>query len=105
MNITANNSGDNNISTPKITNSQTEEQLVRDDMTYELYLPLSYTIVLKQKMEKLYVPLDFENGSTIDALVDSVAYVSAIAHTDLDRINQQAPANVINIDDPPNFQI
>ena len=27
----------------------------------------------------LYVPLDFENGLTLDALVDSGAYVSAIA--------------------------
>ena len=53
----------------------------------------------------LYVPLDFENGLTIDALVDSGAYVSAIAQTELDRIKQQAPANVFKIDDPPNFQI
>ena len=70
--------GDDNISPPKITTSQIQEQLVRDVITDELYMPLSSTIVLKQKKEMLYVPLDFENGLTIDALVDSGAYVSGI---------------------------
>ena len=68
-------------------------------------MPLSSTIVLKRKKEILYVPLDFKNGLTIDALVDSGAYVSAIARTELERIKQQAPANIFKIDDPPNFQI
>ena len=62
--------GDDNISPSQITASQIEERLVRDDITNELYMPLSSTIVLKRKKEMLYVPLDFENGSTIDALVD-----------------------------------
>ena len=53
----------------------------------------------------LYVPLDFKNGLTIDAPVDSGAYVSAIAQTEMDRIKQQAPANIFKIEDPPNFQI
>ena len=53
----------------------------------------------------LYVPLDFENGLKIDALVDSRAYVSVIAQTELDRIKQQAPSNILEINDPPNFQI
>ena len=53
----------------------------------------------------LYVPLDFKNGLTIDALFDSGAYVDAIAQTELDRIRQQAPANIFKIDDPPKFQI
>ena len=77
--MTAYDSGDDNFSLPKITTSQTEERLVRVDFTKELYKPLSSTIVLKRKKEKLYVPLDFENGLRIDALVDSGAYVSAIA--------------------------
>ena len=66
---------------------------------------LSSTIVLKRKKEMLYVPLDFENGLTIDALVDSGAYVSAIAQKGFDRIKQQSPSNILKIDDPPNFQI
>ena len=41
-------SGDSNISSPPITISQIEEQLVRDDRTNELYMPLSSTIVLKR---------------------------------------------------------
>ena len=53
----------------------------------------------------LFVSLDFENGLTIDALVDSVAYVSAITQKELDRIKQQAPSKILKIDEPPNFQI
>ena len=97
--------GDSNISPPPITILQIEERLVRDDSTNELYMPLSSTIVLKRKKEMLYVPPDFENGLTIDALVDSGAYVSAIAQKELDRIKQQSPSIILKIDDPPNFQI
>ena len=78
---------------------------MRGDITNELYMPLSSTFVLKRKKEMLYVPLDLENGLTIDALVDSEACVSAIAQRELDRIQQQAPSNILKIDDPPNFQI
>ena len=70
---------------------------MRDDITNELYMPLSSTIVLKRKKEMLYVPLDFENGLTIDALVDSEAYVSAIAQKQLDRIKQQDPSNILKL--------
>ena len=97
--------GDDNISPPEITISQIQKQLVRNDITNELYMPLSSTIVLKRKKEMLYVALDFENGLTIDALVDSGVYVSAIAQKELDRIKQQAPSYILKIDDPPNFQI
>ena len=103
--LTTYGNGDDYISPPEITTSQIQEQLVRDDITNELYMPLSSTIVLKRKKERLYVPQDFENGLTIDALVDSGAYVSAIAQKDLDRIQQQAPSNILKINDPPNFQI
>ena len=68
-------------------------------------MPLSSTIVLKRKKEMLYVPLDFTNDLTLDALVDSGAYVSAIAQKELDRIKQQSPSNTLKIDYPPNFQI
>ena len=81
------------------------ERLVRDEQTNEIYLPLTSTVVLKRKQEMLYVPLDFENNLTVDALVDSGAFVSAIAQDDLDTIKQKAPNNVLKIDDPPNFQI
>ena len=62
MTMTANDNGDNNNSPPKITNSQIEEQLVRDDFTIEIYMPLPSTIILKRKKEMLYVSLIFENG-------------------------------------------
>ena len=70
MNITANDNGEDNISPPKILTPQLQEQFVRDDFTNELYMPLSSTNVPKRKKEMQYVPLDFENGLTIDALVD-----------------------------------
>ena len=105
LNMKAKDNGYDKISTPKKTTSQTEKQLVSEDITKVLYMPLSSTIVLKRNEEMLCVPLDFKNGLTIDALVDSGAYVSAIAQTELDRIKQQAPANIFNINDPPNFQI
>ena len=41
--------GDDNISLPEITTSQIEERLVKDDITNELYMPLSSTIVPKTK--------------------------------------------------------
>ena len=82
-----------------------EEGLVRDEQTNELYLPLTSTVVLKRKQEMLYVPLDFENNHTVDALVDSGAFVSAIAQDDTETIKQKAPNNILKIDDPPNFQI
>ena len=78
---------------------------MRDDITNEFYMPLSSTSVLKRKKEMLYVPPDFENGLTIGALVDSGAYVSAIAQKELHRIKQQSPSNILKIDDSPNFQI
>ena len=78
---------------------------MRDDITNEIYIPLSSTHVLKRKKEMLIVPLDFENGLTVDALVDSGAYVSAITQKELDRIKQQAPSKILKIDDPPNIQI
>ena len=68
-----------------------EEGLVRDEQTNEINLPLTSTVVLKRKHETLYVPLDFENNLTVDALVDSRAFVSAIAQDDLETIKQKAP--------------
>ena len=92
---------------PPLTNATPliEEGLVRDEPTSEVYLPLPSTVVLKRKQEMLYVPLDFENNLTVDALVDSGAFVSAIAEDDLETIKQKAPENILKFDDPPIFQI
>ena len=93
--------------TPRLTTATPlfEEGLVRDEQTNEIYLPLTSTVVLKRKQEMLYVPLDFENNLTVDALVDSGAFVSAIAQNDLETIKQKALNNILKIDDPTNFQI
>ena len=61
-----------------------EEGLVRDEQTNEVYIPLTSPVVLKRKQEMLYVPLDIENNLTVDALVYSGAFVSAITQDDLD---------------------
>ena len=63
--------GNDNFSPPEVTISQIEEQLVRDDITNELYVSISSTIVLKRRKKMLYVPLDFKNGLTIDAFVET----------------------------------
>ena len=93
--------------TPTLTTATplVEEGLVRDEQTNELYLPLTSTVVLKRKQERLDVSLDSANNLTEDAAVDSEAFVSAIAQDDLDTIKQKAPNNILKIDDPPNFQI
>ena len=78
---------------------------MRDEQTNEVYLPRTSTKVLKRKQEGLYVPLNFENNLPIDALVDSGAFVSAIAQSDLNTIKEKAPNNILKIDEPRNFQI
>ena len=60
---------------------------------------------LKQKKKMLYVPIDFSNGVTIDALVDSGAYVSAIPEDELERIKTYSRGNILKMGEPPTFQI
>ena len=87
--------GDTTIAPLTITRPLIEEGQVRKEKTNEFYLPLTSTVVLKRKQEMLYVPLDFKNNLTVDALVDSRAHVSAIAQNDLDTIKQKAPNNIL----------
>ena len=51
--MTTYDNGDDNLSPPEITTSQLEERLERDDITNELYLPLSSTFVPKRKKEMM----------------------------------------------------
>ena len=78
---------------------------MRDEQTNEVYLPLTSTVVRKRKQEMLCVPLDFENILTVDALVDSGAFVNASAQNDSDTIKEKAPNYVLKLDEPPNIQI
>ena len=48
-------------------------------------MPVSFTIVLKRKKQMLYLPLGFKNGLTIDVLVVSGAYVSAVVESESER--------------------
>ena len=86
-------------------NPLVEEWLVKDEKTNEIYLPLTSTVVLKRKQGMLYVRRDFENNLTVDALLDSGAFVNAFSQNDLDTIKEKALNNFLKIDDPPNFQI
>ena len=51
------------------------------------------------------MPLQLENILTVDALVDSRAFVSAIKQNDLDTKKQKARNFILKIDGLPNFQI
>ena len=97
--------GDTTIPLLTIATPLIEERLVRDAQTNEWYLPLTSTLVLKRKQEMLCVPLDFEDNPTIDALVDSGAYISAIAQMALDTIRHKAPSNLLRIGNPALFQV
>ena len=81
------------------------EHLVRDVESNQTYLPLNASVTLKQKKKMLYVPIDFSNGVTIDALVDSGAYVSAIPEDEMERIKTYSRGNILKMGDPPAFQI
>ena len=54
-------------------------------MLHAVVLHVSPKTKDSKKQKLLYIPQDFENGLTIDALVESEAYVSAIAQNKLDR--------------------
>ena len=97
--------GDATISPLTITNPLFEKGLVGDEQTTEIDLPLTTTVVLKQKQDMLYVPQDFENNATVDALVDSGTYVSEIAQNDLDTLKQKSTKNILKIDNRSNFQM
>ena len=64
---------------------------MRDERTNEVYLPITSTVLLEEKQEMLNVPLDVEENPTVDALVYSVAFVSAIAQNDLNRTKRESP--------------
>ena len=60
--LTAKSNGDDTNPPVTITTPPIEEKLVRDENMNELYMPPSFSIVLKRIEEMLYVPLDFRNG-------------------------------------------
>ena len=63
----------------RITNAGIEERLVSDELTNELFFPPSSTVLLERKQAMFHVPVDFENNLTLDAFVDSRAYVRSMA--------------------------
>ena len=81
-----------------------EERLVRDELTNELYLTLTCAVVLNCHEKMQYVLLDFDNNLTKDALIDSRAYVSAIAQNDLDTIKQKTQTTPSKSTTLPNFK-
>ena len=81
-----------------------EERLVRNEQTNELHLPLSFTIVLEGRKQMLYVPLDFENGLAKDALVDSRAYVCAIAQNLIGQSQTTNPSQRLQKQRPSHFR-
>ena len=98
-------SGDTTTPPPTTATPLIEEGLVRAEQTNEVYLPLASTVDFKRRQEMLYVHLDFESNLTVYALVESSAFVSAIAQDDLDTIKRKAPNNILKIDDQPKLRI
>ena len=92
--------GDNTIAHLTTATSLIQAKLVRDEQTKELYLPITSTVVLKRKQERLQLPLIFKNNIT----VDSGAYISAIAQKEVHTIKQNARNTFLKIDNPPKFE-
>ena len=68
------------------------------------YIPLMSAITLKKKKRMLFLPLDFAK-ITIDALVDSGAYINVISENDADKIREQEDNPVVKEAPPPPFKI
>ena len=68
------------------------------------YIPLSENLKLTCKRLMLSLPIDF-GELTIDGLVDTEAYSSAIPETDLRKMKILSPQSVIKEGPAPIFQI
>ena len=75
-----------------------------DEQTNELYLLLFSIVVLKGK-QVLDGPLVFKTNLTNEVLLNSRAYVSAIAQNEYDTLRQKTPSNILKNNEPLNFQI
>ena len=64
-------------------------------------MPLFSTVLLKQMKYKLWVPLGFVNGLTIDVLGNSKACVGATSETEMDRATCQTHTSSFKFDDVP----
>ena len=84
--------------TPPLTSATPliEEALVRDEQTNKVHISLTSAIFRKQKQVMLCVPLDFESNLTVDALVDSGAFVSAFAQSDVDTKKKKKPQTMFS---------
>ena len=68
------------------------------------YVPLTTNLGLKYKRRMLYFPMDF-GELTLDGLVDTGAFSSAIPEADLRKIRLLAPQSIVKEGPAPNFQI
>ena len=64
---------------------------MRVEQSKDFHLRCTSTVVLKRKQEMLYVVLDFENNLTVDALLVSRAYVSAVAQKNVGIKKAESP--------------
>ena len=87
--VTTTLNGDTTLLPLTTTTPLIEEGLVRLEQTNDVFLPLTSRVVWKRNQEMLYIPLDFENILTVDALVAWEGFVSAIAQNDLDTIEEK----------------
>ena len=94
--VTTTITGDKTIPLLTTTTPLIKEGLLRDEQINEVSFPLTFTVILKRKQEMLYEALDFKNNLKVNALVDSRAYVTAIAQNDWDTKKNRKPPKIFS---------
>ena len=75
-----------------------------DSPAGEQCLPLFSTIALKQKRRMLLAPMDFQHFS-MDALIDSGALVNCMPESEVQKLKNMSPDNILQEADPPPFKL
>ena len=75
-----------------------------DNPTGEQDRPLFSAIALKQKRRMLFAPIYFQQFS-IDALIDFGALVNCMPESELQKLKNMSPDNILQETDPPPFKL
>ena len=84
---------------PVLPTAQIAEYLKRDPVTNEQCIPIFSAVTLKKK-KMLFALMDFQD-LTLDALIDSGAFVNCISETDYNKIFQMSPKDIVKELEPP----
>ena len=84
---------------PVLPTAQIAEYLRRDPVTNEQCIPIFSAVTLKKK--KMFFALMDLKDLTLDALIDSGAFVNCISETDYNKIFQISPNDIVKELEPP----